>query len=126
MIYHLKSITAPIVILTADTDVLIIALCCFSSLDQQVNTWLEIGLYTKNTLRYISVNQLFRKFDDIFCKSLSAFHAFTSCDYTVAFSWKGKIQPFKLLGKNRDIQEYFAKLVKLLFFIVLAIENILF
>ena len=73
MIYHLKSITAPnnVVILTADTDVLIIALCCFSSLDQQViNTWLEIGLYAKNTLRYISVNQLF---SDIFFKSLPSY-----------------------------------------------------
>ena len=112
MIYHLKSITAPnnVVIRTADTDVLIIALGCFSSLNQQVNTWLEVGLYTKNTLRYISVNQLFLKLGDVLCKSLPAYHAFTGCDYTASFSRKGKIQPFKLLEKNKDIQELFGEL----------------
>ena len=114
MIFHLKSIVSPnnVVIRTADTDVLIIALGCFSSLDQQVNTWLEVGLYSKNTLRYISVNQLFRKLGEKLCKSLPAFHAFTGCDYSAAFSRKGKLQPFKLLEKNQEIQLLFSELGK--------------
>ena len=112
--YHLKSISAPntVVLRTADTDILVIVLVCFSSLDQEVNTWLEVGLYTKNTLRYKSVNQfqLSMKMGDVFCRSLPAYHAFTGCDYTAAFSRKGKVQPFKLLEKNRNIQDLFGEL----------------
>ena len=112
MVYHLKSISAPntVVLRTADTDILVIVLGCFSSLDQEVNTWLEVGLYTKITLRYKSVNQLSMKLGDVFCRSLPAYHAFTGCDYTAAFSRKGKVQPFKLLEKNRNIQDLFGEL----------------
>ena len=98
------------VLRTADTDILVIVLGCFSSLDQEVNTWLEVGLYTKNTLRYKSVNQLSMKLGDVFCRSLPAYHACTGCDYTAAFSRKGKAEPFKLLEKNRNIQDLFAEL----------------
>ena len=93
MIYHLISVPTPnnVVIRTADTDVLIIAIGCLASIDPNINIWLEVGLFTKNTLRYISVNQLYSKLGARLSKSLPSYHAFTGCDYTAAFSRKGKI-----------------------------------
>ena len=95
MIFHVTNIekNSNRAIRTADTDVLINVLGCISQIPPYINLWLEVGLYLKNTLRYINVNKLYRKIGDPVCKSLSAYHAFTGCDYTASFSRKGKSAP---------------------------------
>ena len=40
-----------VVIRTAHTDVLIVFLGCISQIPPCINLWLEVGLYSKNTLR---------------------------------------------------------------------------
>ena len=39
-----------------------------------VNLWLEVGLETKNTLRYISINQMYERIGESLALALSAFH----------------------------------------------------
>lgn len=107
-----NSIPAPanISIRTVDTDVLIIALGCMHLFDNGVNLWMETGIYSKNSLRYINVNQLYQTLGVKVCKALPALHAFTGCDYTASFSRKGKIKPLKILEKDTRLQDIFAGL----------------
>ena len=72
MIFHVTSIeeNSNVVIRTADTDVLITALVSITQIPTYINLWLEVGLYSKNTLRYINVNKLYGKIGDQVCKSL--------------------------------------------------------
>ena len=114
MIFHIGQLSSPanVVVKTVDTDVVIIALGCINQL-QDKNVWIEAGLQSKNTLRYISINQIFDHFGQSFCKSLPAFHAFTGYDYTSSFNRKGKTRPLKLLEKNSKVQDAFANLGQL-------------
>ena len=52
MMFHVTSIeeNSNVVIKTAYTDVLIIAFGCVSQIPSYINLWLEVGLYSKNTL----------------------------------------------------------------------------
>ena len=67
-----------------------------------INFWLEVGLYAKNSLRYIDVRKLFNKLGKDLCRALPAFRIFTA-----AFSRKGKIHPLKTLEKDKTAQTVF-------------------
>ena len=56
MLFHVASIPSPanIVIRSVDTDVLVITLACFSTIDARKKVWMETGLESKNFLRYIN------------------------------------------------------------------------
>jgi len=112
MFYHLANIPTPnnVVVRTSDTDCLIIALGCYQLFDQSLKIWIEAGLLTNNTQRYISINQMHAALGETLCNSLPAYHAFTGCDYTSSFNRKGKIRPLKLLQKNHDAQAAFSQL----------------
>ena len=72
MIFHAKS-TQPgsnVVIRTIDTDVLVIVLGCLNEFDANTKIWIEIGIQSKNTLRYISVNQIHETLGLEFCQAL--------------------------------------------------------
>jgi len=112
MFYHLANIPTPnnVVVRTSDTDCLIIALGCYQLFDQSLKIWIEAGLLTNNTQRYISINQMHAALGETLCNSLPAYHAFTGCDYTSSFNRKGSIRPLKLLQKNHDAQAAFSQL----------------
>ena len=112
IIYHLCALPSPnqVVIRASDTDVLIIALGCFQHLKPDVLVWLDLGLSSKNSRRYVSVNQIHFCLGDLMCSALPAFHAWTGCDYMASFSHKGKIRPFKHLERNINAQIAFAEL----------------
>ena len=86
---------------------LVIALGCLEHKPESINVWLEVGLYAKNSLRYIDVRKLFNKLGKDLCRALPAFHVFTGSDYTAAFSRKGKIRPLKTLEKDKAAQTVF-------------------
>ena len=106
MIFHVTSTeeNSNVVIRTADTDVLIIALGCIRQVPLFINLWLEVGLYSKNTPQYINVKKLHGKIGDPVCKSLPAYHAFTRCNYTGSFSQKGNVRLLKYLGKDETMK----------------------
>ena len=86
---------------------LVIALGCLEHIPESINLWLEVGLYAKNSLRYIDVRKLFNKLWKDLCRALPAFHVFTGSDYTAAFSRKRKIRPLKILKKEKTAQTVF-------------------
>ena len=104
MIYQIGQLPSGtnVVLRTVDTDVVVIALGCFHQL-QDKKIWVESSVQSKN----ISINRLFDQVGEPLCKALPFYHAFTGCDYTSSFNWKGKIKPFKLLEKNPELQEAF-------------------
>ena len=90
------------------TDVLVVLLIHASSLDLSI--WLDIGLSSNNTRRYIDVSLLAAELGEVYCLALPALHALTGCDYTAAFMRKGKLRPLEIMEKDRDFMEMFSKL----------------
>ena len=103
MIYHLTILeeNSKVIIRTSDTDVLVIALGWLENIPESINVWLKVGLYAKNSLRYIDVRELSNKLGKDLCRALPAFHVFTGCGYATAFSRKEKICPLKTLEKDK-------------------------
>ena len=65
MLSHIAFIPSPanIVIRSVDTDVLVIALACLSTIDPRKKVWMETGLESKNSLSYIkSIKLLVSKY----------------------------------------------------------------
>ena len=58
---------------------------------------------SRNDQRYININQLHHHLGAKTCYALSAYHAFTGCDYASSLMKKGKVKPFKLLQKNEAV-----------------------
>ena len=102
MFYHVANVSAPnnVVINTSETDCLVIALGCYHLFDPSLKTWIEAGLQTNNTQRYISINQIHASLGEILCISVHA--SVTGCDYTCTASFirKGKVKPLNLLQKK--------------------------
>ena len=72
-----------------------------------INVWLEMGLHTNNTLRYVNANQLHQVLGNSLCDTLPGF---TESDYTASFTCKGKIRPLKLLERSEDAKNAFSVL----------------
>ena len=107
MFFHLKYVIVPsrVVIRTADTDCLVIALGCRHLFNPSVHVWLEVGVHGNNSQRFIEIDALHQKLGNDVCRSLLGFHALTGCDYTASFSRRGKVKPLKIIKKNLDFQE---------------------
>ena len=112
MFHHVNSIITPanVVIRAQDSDIGVIALGVFHCLQNDLNLWIEVGLFTDNTLEYINVNELYMFLGRKLCQALPAFYIFTGSDYTAAFHGRGKIRPFKLLETGDEFQEAFASI----------------
>ena len=115
MFFHLDLISGPsnVVICIDGTDCLVIVLGCNHLFDQKVNIWLEVEVQSKNNLRYINANKIYNQLGETLCKALPAYHALTGCDCSISFCRKGKVQPFKILKKDVQTQEFFGKLANM-------------
>ena len=102
MLFHAKTIAEPknVVVRTADTDVLIIALYNIPILHTGAKLWLEVGIGSKNTLRNISVTDMHVNLGRNLCNALPGYHALTGSDFTASFSSKGK--PIEEIEKEQD------------------------
>ena len=73
MLFHVENLVVSnnMVVRTADTDVLIIALINIEKLPAAIpvwlDVWLEIGLRTNNTLRYVNVGKLLQTLGNSLC-----------------------------------------------------------
>ena len=56
-----------------------------SSPDITPKVWMDVGLSSNNTRRYIYISQLTHKLDSNVLKALPGINAFTGCDYTASF-----------------------------------------
>ncbi len=110
IIGHLGLMPTPakVVIRTSDTDVLAIAIGNFSKITSGIKLYVEVVLISKNTLRYIDVTSISEKLGPSLSNAIPAFHAFTGCDFSPAFSGKGKVGPLKILESSVSFQRAFA------------------
>ena len=84
MVFHLDFVTHEATIITIRsnvTDVLIILLYYMSQVDTQIRVWLDAGLASNNTRRFISINDLVDNIENDLL-DIPGLHAFTGCDYT--------------------------------------------
>ena len=81
-IAHLANIPPPatVVIRTSDTDVLVIALANNRHIHHALQIYLEVGLSSNNSLRFINVRKLADKLGSGLSKALTGLHSFTGCD----------------------------------------------
>ena len=102
ILFHVGHLVAPnnVVVRTADTNALIMALANMEKLPADINIWLQMGLHTNNTLRYVNVNKLHQALCNSLCVALPGFNAFTGSGYTASFNHKGKIRPLTLLERS--------------------------
>ena len=83
MIFYLGACDtrSEVVIRTNDTDVAVILLGCYEDVSPELVVWLEMGVYSNNTQRYINVTKLYQKLGKTLSKALLGFHALTGSDY---------------------------------------------
>ena len=80
-----------IIVRSSDTDLFIILLLHASTFSAHV--WLDVGLSTNNTRRYVDITNFAQAMGSVLCSSVAALHAFTGCDFTSSFMRKGKLRP---------------------------------
>jgi hypothetical protein len=114
IIFHLCSIISTqhtVAVRCTDTDVFILLLYHVSHhQDCTSEVWMDVGLSTNNTRRYISISTLVSHLDQSVIDALPALHAFTGSDYTASFMNKGKIRALQLMMKERSFTDAFAAL----------------
>jgi len=113
LIWHIKHMCdaledGNIIIRASDTDVLVILLTHSHLLPAHL--WLDVGISSNNTRRYIDVSQLATSMGPQLCGAIAGLHAFTGCDFTASFLRKGKVRPLALMEKNEKFLTAFKKL----------------
>ena len=103
---HMRNST--IVVWSCDTDVLVILLTHAQALGKHL--WLDVGINSNNTRRYINITELDKNLGSDMCKALPGLHAFTGCDYTAALMRKGKVCMLAMVEKSKKFQEAFGQL----------------
>jgi hypothetical protein len=104
---HVKDVdsnTESIVIRASYTDIAIILL--YHCLKFIAKIWMDVGVSSKNTRRFICITDIANTLGPQLCVSLPAFHAYSGCDYTSAFVRKGKARPLKLLEKDGYMKHF--------------------
>ena len=81
-------------IITVDTDVVVIALRHFFTLNLE-ELWIEFGV--DKYRRYIPIHTCAETFGRKLCSSLTLWHALTGCDTVSSFNGKGKKTAWKVL-----------------------------
>ena len=90
--FHLHSMSDNsnvVVIRSNDADVLVIAI---GQAFLKSGVWIEHGFIPDNSLAYVHVNSIINFLGMELSEAMLGFHNFTGCDFTPAFSGKGKIK----------------------------------
>ena len=90
-----------ILIRTVDTDVVVIATAAFQHMNVE-EVWIAFG--TEKQFRYKLAHKLCNVLGQDITSGLLAFHAFTGCDQTSAFSGKGKQEGHQALRRSPESQ----------------------
>ena len=112
MIAHCVALDSPttVVIRSTDSDVLAIAVATQHKLHPVIQLYMEAGLSSDNSLRFIHINNISKELGPRLSKAVAAWHALTGCDQNPSFSSRGKKKPFDVLQKNVDYQDAFTSL----------------
>ena len=114
IMFHLSSVLSTqqtVAVRSSDTDVFILLLYHVSHhQDCTSKVWMDAGLSTNNSRRYISISTLVSHLDQSVIDALPALHAFTGSDYTSSFMNKGKIRAFQIMMNEKSFTNAFATL----------------
>lgn len=105
-----KNTPGDIVVRASDTDILVLLLHHIHRIT--VTVWMEVGTKGQGNLRYVNVTKIAAAIGKSMCAALPGLHAFTGCDYTSAFSRKGKNRPYSVVSKSDKFQRAFESLSK--------------
>ena len=113
IVLHLKHVNdinpqSTVVIRCNDTDILCILLHHMKRFS--VTVFMDTGLNSDNTRKYIDVTTLGKTIGGPMCEVLPAVHAFSGCDYTCSFMRKGKVKFYTKVESSGYYQQLFAKL----------------
>ena len=97
---------ASVVIVSEDTDVLVLLLAFKSFIPSSV--FIKCGSQTR--VKYIEVSRIVESVGAIVCRSLPGFHAFSGCDTVSAFAGRGKVVGYRIATRNVEFQEMFQQL----------------
>lgn len=102
MVLHLTEIPSlsTVIIRTSYTDVLAILLSNFKEIQKNVRMYLEEGFQSNYTLRYLDISTVANSLGPSLCEAIASFHAFSGCDYILAFSRKVKVRPLSISQAN--------------------------
>ena len=96
-------------ILTVDSDLLVIALGAFHSLNSKYHfDEISIEFGSRQTHRSISLKTLAIQFGERLCQALPFFHAFTGSENTSAFKFQGKKKALNVLRSSEKAAKTFA------------------
>ena len=76
---------------TNDANPLFITMACKQFCETSLKLWLEVPTQSKNTTKYISIDQTCEKFTSLLRNALAAFHAFTGCHNTASIKRKRQV-----------------------------------
>ena len=78
-----------------------------SDLPRETKASWTVPSYFSITFEYIHVNHIVNHFVVKLCEAIPGLHAFTGCDYTPAFSGRGKTKTLKNTKESIEVQEAF-------------------
>ena len=94
--------TKTAMIWSPDTDVLVLGVYVFRDINIE-NIWFKTG--TKGNMRYILIHMIADNLGQTLCRLILPFHAFTGCDSTSCFKWKGKKKGPEILEKDESLAQ---------------------
>lgn len=101
-----SGIKGRIIVKSPDTDVLILCIHYFPSMQHTQELWFHTGSIT-NTMdgrRFIPVHSICSILNPVLCNILPAVHAITGCDTTSSLFRIGKRTVFKVLKVQKTLQ----------------------
>ena len=101
-----RSRFASVVIVSEDTDVLVLLLAFKSFIPSSV--FIKCGSQTR--VKYIEVSRIVESVGATVCRSLLGFHAFSGCDTVSAFAGRRKVVGYRIVTRNVEFQEMFQQL----------------
>ena len=110
MMIHIKHATSKfgkVIIVSEDTDVLVILLGLHSDMVNAKETRIILRRGKGNNIRLIDISRLVTILGSDLCKAMLGVHAFTGCDCVSAIAGQGKIKAINLLRKNIRFKEAF-------------------
>ena len=73
---------------------------------------MDTGSRSMNTRRTIVITNLTQNLGSDVCAALPDLHAFTGCDFTAEFMWKGKSWPYDIMVSDASFLTAFRSLGK--------------
>ena len=105
-VHAARSRFASVVVVSEDTDVLILLLAFKSSISSSL--FIKCGSQTR--VKYIDVSRVVESIGANICRSLPGFHAFTGCDTVSAFAGRGKVSGYRIVSRSAEFQGIFQQL----------------